>query len=65
MNKEKIIIFLCLLITIFSISKAYANIETNTLEGKTIYLDPGHGGIDSGTTYKKILEKKIDNYYRK
>lgn len=60
MNKEKIIIFLCLLITIFSISKAYANIETNTLEGKTIYLDPGHGGIDSGTTYKKILEKDIN-----
>lgn len=46
MNKEKIIIFLCLLITIFSISKAYANIETNTLEGKTIYLDPGHPSLD-------------------
>ena len=28
--------------------------------GKTIYLDPGHGGIDSGTTYKKIYEKDIN-----
>ena len=42
------------------ISKVYANTNNYTLLGKTIYLDPGHGGIDSGTTYKQILEKNIN-----
>ena len=28
--------------------------------GKTIYLDPGHGGRDSGATYKDIYEKDIN-----
>lgn len=60
MKKQKIIIFLCLLITIFSISSIYASIEEKSLKGKVIYLDPGHGGIDSGTTYKNILEKDIN-----
>ena len=45
---------------IIGISKAYAIIYENTLLGKIIYLDPGHGGIDSGTTYKKIYEKDIN-----
>lgn len=45
---------------IFSISKTYAIINNYTLLGKTIYIDPGHGGIDSGTTYKKIYEKDIN-----
>lgn len=30
------------------------------LIGKTIYLDAGHGGVDSGATYKDILEKDIN-----
>lgn len=60
MKKQKIIIFLCLLITIFSISSIYASIEEKSLKGKVIYLDPGHGGIDSGATYKNILEKDIN-----
>lgn len=60
MKKQKIIIFLCLVITIFSISSIYASIEEKPLKGKVIYLDPGHGGIDSGATYKNILEKDIN-----
>lgn len=60
MKKQKIIMLLCLIITIFSISNIFAKTETNTLKGKIIYLDPGHGGIDSGTTYKNILEKDIN-----
>lgn len=47
-------------ISIISISKVYATINSYTLLGKTIYLDPGHGGIDSGTTYKNIYEKDIN-----
>lgn len=30
------------------------------LRNKTIYLDPGHGGIDCGAKYKDILEKNIN-----
>lgn len=60
MNKYKLIIIIFLFITIFSISKVYANIFNYTLLGKTIYIDPGHGGIDSGTTYKNIYEKDIN-----
>ena len=60
MNKFKIIIITLTLIIITSISKTYAIINNYTLLGKSIYLDPGHGGIDSGTTYKNILEKDIN-----
>ena len=60
MNKYKLLILICIFISIFSISKVYANNIAKPLLGKTIYLDPGHGGIDSGTTYKSILEKDIN-----
>lgn len=60
MNKFKIIIIICTLIFISSISKVYALINNFTLLGKIIYIDPGHGGIDSGTTYKSIYEKDIN-----
>ena len=60
MNKYKLTIIICLFISIFSISKVYAQIFNYTLLGKTIYIDPGHGGIDSGTTYKNIYEKDIN-----
>ena len=60
MNKYKILLITCLFIFIILISKTYAATNNLTLLGKTIYLDPGHGGIDSGTTYKKIYEKDIN-----
>ena len=60
MNKIKIIIIISMFISIISISKVYASVFSYTLLGKTIYLDPGHGGIDSGTTYKNIYEKDIN-----
>ena len=60
MNKYKLLIIIGLFITIFFISKTYAITNEYTLLGKTIYLDPGHGGMDSGTTYKKIYEKDIN-----
>ncbi len=49
-----LIIFICT----FSFFKANAN--TLPLKGKTIYLDPGHGGVYSGAKYKDILEKDIN-----
>ena len=60
MNKYKCLIILSMFLMIFSITKSYAIINNYTLIGKTIYIDPGHGGIDSGTTYKKIYEKDIN-----
>ena len=60
MNKYKLIIISSFIVFIIFISKVYAVNNNYTLLGKTIYLDPGHGGIDSGTTYKKIYEKDIN-----
>jgi len=60
MNKYKLLIITFSFLSIFIISKVYATSNDYTLLGKTIYLDPGHGGIDSGTTYKKIYEKDIN-----
>ena len=60
MNKYKSLMLLLFFLCIISISKSYAIINSYTLLGKTIYIDPGHGGIDSGTTYKKIYEKDIN-----
>ena len=60
MNKLKLLILILTLTMIAGISRAYAIIYDNSLLGKVIYLDPGHGGIDSGTTYKNIYEKDIN-----
>ena len=60
MNKLKLIIITLLLVSITSVSKVYAIILDYTLLGKTIYIDPGHGGRDSGATYKNIYEKDIN-----
>lgn len=60
MNKYKIIIITCLFLSIFSLSKVYAYINSYSLLGKVIYIDPGHGGIDGGTSYKNIQEKDLN-----
>lgn len=60
MKKFKIIIFICLIFSIISISKVYAKINNYNLLGKTIYLDPGHGGRDSGAVYQNTYEKDIN-----
>lgn len=60
MNKYKLLMLLLFVILTLSLSKVYAYIYDYSLLGKVIYLDPGHGGIDSGTTYKNIYEKNIN-----
>ena len=60
MNKSKIMLMILLCISIIGVSKVYAMVNDYTLLGKTIYIDPGHGGIDSGATYKNIYEKDIN-----
>lgn len=39
---------------------SYVKGENLDLIGKVIYIDPGHGGIDPGATYKDIYEKDIN-----
>ena len=58
MSKYKLIMISMLIlgILIFDIVKA----ENNSLYGKCIYLDPGHGGKDPGATYGGIKEEDIN-----
>lgn len=60
MNKYKLLIITCVFVSIVSLSKVYAFINGYTLLGKVIYIDPGHGGIDGGTSYKNIQEKDLN-----
>ena len=45
---------------ILSVSSVYGMVNGNSLMGKVIYLDAGHGGRDSGAVYKNIFEKDIN-----
>ena len=60
MNKYKLTILISIFLSTFIIYKTYAISNAYTLLGKTIYLDPGHGGIDPGAIYKNIYEKDIN-----
>lgn len=57
---KKIILILILIILLFGVVKTETVFLDFPLIGKTIYLDAGHGGVDSGAVYKDILEKKIN-----
>lgn len=56
-NLLLILLFTILLLSIFKIN---ASIDTFPLLGITIIIDPGHGGVDSGTINNNILEKEIN-----
>lgn len=50
-----------LFIFFLSIFGVYSILAKNLpLNNKIIYIDPGHGGLDPGTTYKDIYEKDIN-----
>ena len=59
MQKYKYIILAIFLFIIFGISRVNAFVNEAPLFGKVIYVDPGHGGIDPGASYKDIYEKDI------
>lgn len=55
---KKIIFLICILIlTVLSTSVTVYTIINHSLS-MIIVIDPGHGGIDSGTTVGGVLEKK-------
>ena len=61
----KKLLFLCFLLSLlltFITVYASSHKESNDLQllGKVIYIDPGHGGRDSGTMYRNVLEKDLN-----
>lgn len=58
--KKKIIIILILMLTLLSIFNVNASNLTFPLIGKTIYIDPGHGSVDNGTSNNNIYEKDLN-----
>lgn len=60
MLKYKIYVLLYFFIGILSLNIVYAKGNNLELLGKVIYLDSGHGGVDSGAVYKNIYEKDIN-----
>ena len=57
--KSFILFFLVFILSIFIISKVNALHNELPLLGKVIFVDPGHGGRDPGTSYGNILEKDL------
>ncbi|MDF2563825.1 MAG: cwlD 1 [Massilibacillus sp.] len=41
------------------------SVDLTVLNGHTIIIDPGHGGIDSGARYNNLLEKDINLAFSK
>lgn len=60
MRQYKTLMIIIFLLSIFCLSKVNANIKNYSLLGKSIYLDPGHGGIDSGAISTSFLEKDMN-----
>ncbi len=57
---KKIIIIFTIILILFSVVKTETVFLDFPLVGKVIYLDAGHGGVDSGARYKNVLEKDIN-----
>lgn len=58
MPNKKYYLLLIIFICIFNFIKVSS--YNMPLKGKVIYLDPGHGGVDGGASYKDIVEKDIN-----
>ena len=59
LNYKTIMLFIFLII-LFTFYKVEAYVRDYSLLGKVIYLDAGHGGLDSGAIYNDIYEKDIN-----
>ena len=58
MKNRYFLFSLIIMICCFNFAKVSGNYKP--LVGKVIYLDPGHGGLDPGATYKDIKESDIN-----
>lgn len=59
MKLYKMVMFSVFLLAISVISLVSAN-DNIILQDKTIYIDPGHGGVDPGAVYKDVYEENIN-----
>lgn len=60
MTKYKISVLFLFIVFLCTFTFVSAEEYKVTLFGKTIYIDPGHGGIDPGAIYKEIKESEIN-----
>ena len=60
MKKYRYILFLVLVILFCFIKGVTAKNDYNVLLSKVIYIDPGHGGADSGAYYRNIKESDVN-----
>ena len=60
MLKYKLYVFFSFLILLCLVSFGQAKTVSKPLYQKTIFLDAGHGGPDSGALYRNIYEKDIN-----
>lgn len=58
MLKYKIYVLFTFILTLCTFT--FVRAEEQILKGKTIYLDPGHGGRDPGAIYKELRESDIN-----
>lgn len=61
-SKTKSFLFICFLILLFFVGKAdaYSKSADLPLLHRVIFVDPGHGGRDPGTSFGSILEKDLN-----
>lgn len=61
-NKKYLFIILIIILSsiIFILKNYISTFKPQTFLCSTVVIDPGHGGIDPGTSYNKLLEKDIN-----
>ena len=60
MRQYKTLIICLFFLSIFCFSKVNAIVKDYSLLGKVFYIDPGHGGRDSGAISNTFLEKDMN-----
>lgn len=60
MRQYKTLMMVMIFVCVFCFSKVNAIVKDYSLFGKVIYLDAGHGGVDSGAVSKYITEKDMN-----
>ena len=60
MNKYNTIMIICFFLVLGVFYKVNAVVKDYSLLGKIIFLDAGHGGVDSGAVSDNIYEKDIN-----
>lgn len=54
-----------LFLIFFFVCFIFVSADEKSLNGKIIYIDPGHGGVDPGATYKDVYEDTINLEFSK